>query len=112
VKYLIQLVQQVESIETILGLFSQLKICDFFNTCVYSKREIDDGHFVTVTHLKKTIKIDVDVEEDLKEIAYKHCNNDLDHSEQDFKQFTTKLDLVKEEITKLSNKLDLITKQL
>ena len=141
-KYLIQLVQQVESIETMLGLFRHCyqvnpRVHDFVKKHYYSKKEIQDGRYVTLTHLKKTIKVEIDIEEDLKEIAQKHFKSDLDHTEQDFKQFTEKLDLVKEEIKKMktdqkkdmeeikiikndqkkemeefSNKLDLIMEQL
>ena len=57
VKYLIQLVQQVESIETIVGLIRNQRMYEFFKKCIYSKREIQVGHYMTVTHLKKTIKL-------------------------------------------------------
>jgi len=128
VKYLIQLVHQVESIETMLGLFRhcyQLNpaIDEFVRKNHYSKKEIQDGRYVTLTHLKKTIKIEIDIEDDLKERANKHREDELDHCQQDFKQFTEKLDLVKEEIkimkndqkkdmNEFSNKLDLVMEQL
>ena len=59
----------------------------------------------------------------MKERAHKHREDELDHSQQDFKQFTEKLDLVKEEIkimkndqkkdmNEFSNKLDLVMEQL
>ena len=109
-KYLIQLVNQIESFETRPGSFLgslwnelNLAVDEFVRKNLYSKKEIQDGRYVTLTHLKKTIKIEIDIEDDLKERAHKHREDELDHSQQDFKQFTEKLDLVKEEIKIMKN---------
>ena len=71
---------------------------------------------MTLTGLKKMMTIEIDIEEDLKGKCRKCMEDEIDHSEQNFEQFTEKLDLVKEDIKSMkiefSNKLDLVMEHL
>ena len=115
-KYLIQLVQQVDSIETILSVFKYcyrfLSLHQFLTK--YDISKVKGGRYVTLSHLKKTIIIEIDIEENLIKRARK--SPEIEHSEQDFKHFTEKLDLLKEEMKSMknefSNKLDLVMEHL
>ena len=107
VKYLIQQVLIISYMETLLQSISNC--VNFRGLKRYIRKHLyaypQQGRYVTLTTLKSSKTISLDVEENLKERASKHHKDQTDtfDIEEKFNEFAKKLDLVVDQLTALKN---------
>ena len=108
VHHLIQQVQIISymeiTLQSITNFFNISRLKRYIQKNLYAYLQHQQGRYVSLSQLKKSKMISIDVEESLKEKASKHHSNQAETTiEEKISDFSNKLDMIMEQLASLTN---------